>query len=51
VHFHGKHFHPTHLARGKKKEKKPKWNAQNLDIIQRATKIGRNIEVKTQTEK
>jgi predicted metal-dependent peptidase len=39
------------LREGKKEKKKSKWNAQNPNIIQRAIKIGRNIEVKTQTKR
>jgi hypothetical protein len=39
------------LREGKKEKKKSKWNAQNPDVIQRATKIGRNIEVKTQIKR
>jgi hypothetical protein len=39
------------LWEGKKEKKKSKWNAQNPDIIQRATKIGRKIEFKTQIKR
>jgi hypothetical protein len=48
AHLRGEHPSPTCPTKRKNKRSRSKHDAQNLDIVQRATKIGRRKEVMKQ---
>jgi hypothetical protein len=48
AHLHGEHPYPTCLKKKRNKRSRSKHDAQNFDIVQRATKIGRRKEAMKQ---
>lgn len=49
--MHDKHPCLMYLAQKEKRRSKPKWDAQNFNVVQHATKITKKRKTRRQTKK